>query len=350
MAAAVRGRFRVFGAGRMHERPIAGLTSALERLGVRFRFEGKPGCPPFVMECDELLHGETEVSLEESSQYLSGLLMAAPLILTGKVTISIAGGKAVSWPYVALTLKILSDFKIAFAVESLQDGEWKRVPWRTLKSVVPGQVRFSVKPGQYAPCRYRVEGDWSNGSYFLAAGAVGPNPVRVEGLRVDSLQGDRAVLDILTRMGAKAAWDENSVTLSPGRLAGIDVDMGSCPDLVPTVAVAAAFAKGQTTIRNVAHLRIKESDRLAALAAEIRKVGCGIEVLPDGLAITPAPLPKSGRIAFATHSDHRLAMSTSLFGLAGIEAVHDLPSCVAKSFPGFFAQWGKVLAAARGEA
>lgn len=349
VAAALRGRFRISGSGRMHERPIAGLTSALEKLGVRFSFEGRPGCPPFFMESDGLAAGETEVSLEESSQYLSGLLLAAPLA-AGKVCITITGNKAVSWPYVALTLKVMSDFKIAFAVEALEHGVWKRAPWRSLKSVEPGRVRFLVKPSQYAPCRYRVEGDWSNGSYFLAAGAIGPNPVRVEGLCVDSLQGDRQILDILTRMGAKAAWDEHGVTVSPGRLQGVDIDMGRCPDLVPTVAVTAAAASGQTVIRNVAHLRIKESDRLAALAAEIRKVGCGVEVLADGLSITPAPLPKSGRIKFATHSDHRLAMSMSLFGLAGIEAALDLPSCVSKSFPGFFTQWAKVLAAARGEA
>ncbi|MDD4952045.1 MAG: 3-phosphoshikimate 1-carboxyvinyltransferase [Desulfovibrionaceae bacterium] len=343
VAAAVGGRFRVFGRGRLHQRPVGELARALEGLGVGFVWEGEPNFPPFIMESRGFEAGQVDISLEESSQYLSGLLMASCLA-KGPVTVSVVGQKAVSWPYVALTLKTMEDFKIAFRAEVLEREAWVQVPWRSIRAVEPGRLRFVVLPGRPSACAYRVEGDWSNGSYFLAAGAVGPAPVTVKGLAVGSLQGDRAILDILTRMGAGAKWDEQGVAVMPGKLSGQELTMGRCPDLVPTVAVVAAFADGPTTIRNVAHLRIKESDRLEVLAAEIAKTGCRTALLDDGIVIEPAPLPAGRRIDFATRGDHRMAMSLALFGLAGIDARLDDPGCVAKSFPDFWDEWAKVRA------
>ncbi|MGE4551840.1 MAG: 3-phosphoshikimate 1-carboxyvinyltransferase [Desulfovibrionaceae bacterium] len=348
VAAAGKGRFRINGEGRMPERPMGELARALAKLGPRIRWEGRPECPPLVIETDGLHGGTTSITLEESSQYLSGLLLAAPLA-DGPVTIEVAGKKAVSWPYVALTLTVLQDFKIPFVVEIRDGKKWAQRPWRTLKQVVPGEIRFTVTPAPYESGDWRVEGDWSNASYFLAAGALGPRTVRVDGLRAESLQGDRAILDILAAMGATTRCAPGRVTVEPRPLRGLDLDMGRCPDLVPTVAVAAALAQGPTRIRNVAHLRLKESDRLAALAREIGRTGCGVTVLEDGLAIEPAPLPPAGTVLeCSSHGDHRMAMSLALFGLRGLEVRLDDPGCVDKSFPGFWSEWAKVLPRAAG--
>lgn len=340
--AAGNGAFRVSGATRMHERPIGDLTDALTKVGTKFDFEFNPGFPPFIMHSKGLPGGSMNISLEESSQYLSGLLLAAPLA-KAPTTIAVVGKKAVSWPYIALTLSAMDDFKIDFDVSVEKDGKWGIVPWRSLKGVEPGKVKFIVRPSEYEPSRYRCEADWSGGSYLLAAGAVGKRPVHVDGLRSDSLQGDRAILRILQNMGAKIETDHQGITVHPSKLHGVTVNMTDCPDLVPTVSVLAAFADSPTTITNVAHLRIKECDRLAAMVNQVAKAGCKTEDLGDGLRITPAPLPAGKKIAFETYGDHRIAMSTSIFGLAGIEVEHDNPGCVTKSFPTFFEKWATIM-------
>ncbi|WP_285907892.1 3-phosphoshikimate 1-carboxyvinyltransferase [Pseudodesulfovibrio pelocollis] len=346
VAAAGRGTFRVHGAPRMHERPMAELTSALGKLGVRFAFEDKPGHLPFVMTTKGYSKNQVEITLEESSQYLSGLLLGAPLADHDTV-ISVTGKKAVSWPYVALTLRIMEDFKAGFEVHVRKDGEWHDVPWRSVKDVTPEAIRFVVKPTGYQPAHYRVEGDWSNASYFMAAGAVGRQPVRLKGLAADSLQGDRAIMDILSQMGASIKVSFGSILVEPGHLRGIEIDMGRCPDLVPTVAAVAAFAATPTTIKNVAHLRLKETDRLEACAVEVARTGCRTHIADDSLVIRPGLLPKGKRVEFTTYGDHRMAMSMSLFALAGVDVVLDNPGCVGKSFPGFFDQWNTVVEANR---
>lgn len=343
VAAAGRGTFEVRGAGRMHDRPIGELTRALETLGAKVEFLGKPGCPPLLIETRGLSGGLVDISLEESSQYLSGLLLAAPL-MGEALTIQVTGKKAVSWPYVAVTLAAMAESGVAFSVFILGDKGWTVADWTRLDNIEPGRVRFQVNPGRYLARDIGVEGDWSNASYFLAAGALGRKPVRLTGLRRDSLQGDTAILDILERMGATATWDDNGVTVAPSRLKGLECDMGRCPDLAPTVAVAASLAQGQTVIRNVAHLRIKESDRLAALADNIARVGATVETLPDGLRIEPGPDPAGQAIGFASYDDHRMAMSMSLYDLAGVAVSLDNPGCVAKSFPGFWDAWARVKA------
>ncbi|WP_018123681.1 3-phosphoshikimate 1-carboxyvinyltransferase [Desulfovibrio oxyclinae] len=343
VAAAGRGRFRADGAPRMQERPMKELCDALTALGVDITYEVEQGFLPFVMDSAGYGKGPVDITLEESSQYLSGLLLGAPLS-DSETIINVAGKKAVSWPYVALTLRIMEDFKADFSVQTLQGGQWTDTPWKAIRTVEPGALRFVVRPGGYRCTDYRVEGDWSNASYFLAAGAVGKKAVNIRGVTADSLQGDRAIIDILAQMGAGInVTPDKGVTIYPRKLRGITVDMGKCPDIVPTVAVAAAFAVSPTTITNVAHLRIKESDRLQACADQIAKTGCGVELFEDGIRIDPKPLPDSGTVGFETYGDHRIAMSMSIFGLAGIDVDLDNPACVGKSFPGFHDAWNIIM-------
>lgn len=341
VAAAGQGLFMVSGRGRMHERPIGELTRVLEGLGTGVDFPGRPDCPPVRITASGLSGGTAGITLEESSQYLSGLLLASPLA-SGPLTILVTGQKAVSWPYVAVTLSAMRDCGVPVAVETRHGGDWIATAPEAITRAEPGRLRFLCRPGRYLPGVRQVEGDWSNASYFLAAGALGLRPVRVENLRRDSAQGDRAMVDILARMGARIEQDAASVTVHPSPLSGLDVDMGHCPDLVPTVAAAAAMAVGVTTITNVAHLRIKESDRLAALADNLTRAGARATVLPDGLRIEPGLIPPNDTVSFATYDDHRMAMSMALFGLRGVTARFDNPGCVAKSFPRFFDQWSTV--------
>ena len=344
--AAGRGRFRVHGSGRLHDRPIGELAAALVSLGAGIHYEGKPGCPPLVidargLDAAPLPGGFASIGCGESSQYLSGLLLAAPLG-TG-LNILLSGDKAVSWPYVSLTLQTLEQFGIPFRVETLDPAKgWVVADWRRITQAVPGATRFFVQAAPYQPRTAQVEGDYSSASYFLAAGAMGPRAVTVRGLARESLQGDAAILDILVRMGADVSWQGDAVTVSPAPLKGITVDMGNCPDLAPTVAVLGAAATGVTRICNAAHLRAKESDRLQAPAQELRKIGCTVEVTDDGLAISGPPHAPQGQMWFSCHNDHRICMSLALLELGGLEVFMDDPACVAKSSPNFWSLWQQV--------
>jgi 3-phosphoshikimate 1-carboxyvinyltransferase len=341
VAASGMGSFRIFGKGRMHERPVTELAATLQGLGVSFQWEGQEGYPPFVMETDGLPGGKLRISLEESSQYLSGLLLAAPL--AAKPTALLVGGsKVVSWPYVSLTLQAMEAFGVTVRVQTFDGSEWSDADYRTLVSVEPGAVRFVVRPQEYSPREYEVEGDYSNASYLLAAGAVGPRPVKVSGLNPDSLQGDHAILDILDRMGAQVVIEDDGIVVSSGAgLQGVELEMSSCPDLVPTVGV---LAEGETSISGVAHLRIKESDRLEGLAAELRRTGAHVETAEDGMVIDPSGTMREGKHLFSTYGDHRMSMSMSLFRLAGIGVRLDNPHCVEKSYPGYWDDWKRLAA------
>ena len=344
--AAGHGSFRIHGAERMHERPIGALTDVLSALGAEITFEQKEGYPPMLIHSRGLRGGSVDLRIDESSQYLSGLLLAARFC-SEALTVGLAGSKAVSWPYVGLTLQAMEDFGIEFKVEQLRGAEWHAVPWRELNSVKPGEVRITVQPGKYRAGEYSVEGDWSGASYLLAAGAVGREPVLVTGLRANSLQGDSVMLNLLRNMGASVEVREDGILVSPSRLHGIDVDMGDCPDLVPTVAMTAAFAEGVTHIRNIAHLRIKECDRLSACATELARIGVKTEESADSLTIYglgPAKPSIPEGTVFQTYNDHRLAMSCSLLGLAtGQTVTVDNPSVVRKSFPEFWNVWSALL-------
>ncbi len=345
--AAGSGTFRIHGAPRMHERPIGELTTALEKLGATCHFEYKRNFPPLIIKTCGLNGGECLIGMDESSQYLSGILLAAPMA-HAPLTVIVGGSKTVSWPYVGLTLNTLKIFGIPFSVECKAASTWTKVNWRSLDDVHPGSIRFLLQPAAYQPGSYAVEGDWSGASYLLAAGAIGPESVRVEGLNTHSLQGDRAMLNILQSMGAHVEVEANAVTVFPSHLHGITVDMNPCPDLVPTVAVLAAFAEGITTITNVAHLRIKESDRIAAPAAELARVGIRTQQHADGLSIEghgqalQTTTQHIQAISFSAHGDHRIAMSLALLELYGGKITLDDPLCVRKSFPDFWDIWEQI--------
>ncbi|MBR3664348.1 MAG: 3-phosphoshikimate 1-carboxyvinyltransferase [Desulfovibrio sp.] len=366
--AAGDGLFRIFGQGRMHERPVEDLCHALTRLGAGVVYTGKSGCPPFLLQArglnPDLVKGELSIGMDASSQYFSGLLLAAPMCPSALI-LELGGSKAVSWPYVGLTLQCLTDFGLDFTVATRPEktAAWKELEkgtWRDVALAVPGCLRITVTPGSYQSGEYTIEGDWSQASYFLAAGALGSRPVCVRGLREDSLQGDRIILDILCKMGAQLNIADDCVTVCPSPLHGVDLDMNSCPDLVQTVAVLAAFAHGSTRIRNVAHLRFKESDRIAAPAEELAKVGIVADPLSDGLLISGkggnvhhkrgesvVPTLPEGTM-FSAHNDHRMAMSLALLDLVNpdlhVASRLDDPSVVKKSFPDFWTKWQCVLA------
>lgn len=365
--AAGHGLFRIHGEGRMHQRPLGELCQSLTALGAGVIYEGEALCPPLLLQAGgldpQLCHGVTSIGMDNSSQYFSGLLLAAPFA-SSPLTIELSGSKAVSWPYVGLTLHCMEDFGIQFTVQTRPrpDAPWQELPggaWRGLAEARPGCLRVRVSPGSYRPGDFRVEGDWSAASYLLAAGVLGKRPVRVAGLRSDSLQGDRALLDILLRMGARVEMEADAVTVWPSQLHGVSLDMGACPDLVPTVAVLAAFASGSTRISNVAHLRLKESDRIEAPATELAKLGVTLDQLSDGLLISGtgglaeqghgkwhAPhLPEGVRLS--AHNDHRMAMSLALLELRDpglrVRQRLDDPAVVSKSFPAFWDVWEQIL-------
>lgn len=365
--AAGHGSFRIHGAPRMHERPLGELIAVLRQQGAEVTCEEKEGYPPLVLKAHGFKGGDAGIGLDESSQYLSGLLLGAPLAQSsGGMRIAVGGRQVVSWPYVGLTLEVMDAHKIAFAVETRasQDSPWQNVAWRSLNEVKPGCLRIFVPNASYKAGKYSVEGDWSNASYFLGAGAIGKSPVSITGLNPLSVQGDRAMLQIIERMGARVEIKdaEDRVTVYPSALRGIDVDMGYCPDLVPTVAVLAAYAEGVTRISNVAHLKIKECDRIAVPARHLRAVGVKVEEKADGLWVygglrragdNRAPLRAAANraplrpLAVTTHQDHRIAMSSALFEFAGFQPQYDDPNCVSKSFPTFWQVWAKIQASLR---
>lgn len=361
--AAGHGLFRIHGEGRMHQRPLGELCQSLTALGAGVIYEGEALCPPLLLQAGgldpQLCNGVSVIGMDNSSQYFSGLLLAAPFA-SAPLSIELGGSKAVSWPYVGLTLHCMEDFGIDFEVQTRPgpDAPWQSLPpggWRALAEARPACLRVRVSPGGYRPGEFHVEGDWSGASYLLAAGALGKRPVRVTGLRGDSLQGDRALLDILRRMGARVETEADAVTVWPSQLHGVSLDMGACPDLVPTVAVLAAFATGSTRISNVSHLRLKESDRIEAPATELAKLGLTLDQLSDGLLINGtgglaghergkihAPrLPEGAQLS--AHNDHRMAMSLALLELRDpalrVRERLDDPSVVGKSFPAFWDVW-----------
>jgi 3-phosphoshikimate 1-carboxyvinyltransferase len=338
---AIPGAYRIHGEGRMHDRPVRHLTDALIQQGVDVAFEDKDGYPPVVLTSRGLAGGEVTINLEQSSQYLSGLLLAAPLA-AGPTIIRLVGKSIASWPYVALTLDSMARFGVPVTLERRILDDWEPCTHAQAAGLTPTDIRLTVHPAPYRGGHMRVEGDWSNASYFLAAGAVGKAPVRIGGLSRDSAQGDRFMLDILERMGARVEWDGDVVTVFPSKLHGAALDMNACPDIVPTVAAMAAFATGETVISGAAHLALKECDRIQGPVTELSKAGVDIEARPDGMVIRGAGSLPPHEVDLCTYGDHRMAMSLSLLELTGITVRLDNPGCVAKSFPGFWDVWAKV--------
>ena len=327
--AVMGGDYTLHGVARMHERPIGDLVDALNAVGARIDYTGQPGYPPLHIQRGRIHAERMQVRGNVSSQFLTALLMAAPLIARDEDLVIEVVGDLISKPYIEITLNLMQ----RFGVEVLRDG------WQA----------FTVRSGQQyqSPGAVQVEGDASSASYFLAAGAISGGPVRVEGVGADSIQGDVRFIDALRQMGVTvtsgSTWLEASAN---GVLKAIDADCNHIPDAAMTLAVAALYADGSSILRNIASWRVKETDRLAAMATELRKLGAIIEEGADYLKITPPEkiLPAT----IDTYDDHRMAMCFSLATLDGAIRkgapirIND-PKCVAKTFPDYFQAFGGIV-------
>lgn len=305
------GVFQLDGSPRMRQRPIGDLVESLRQLGVDAQAESLGDCPPVTIRAAGLRGGRATVRGDVSSQFLSGLLLAAPYART-PVTL-VVEGELVSRPYVSMTLAVMKAFGIETECREMRE--------------------FHVPRGQYRGRLYAIEPDASAASYFFAAAAIAGGEVTVEGLSAESLQGDVRFVDVLKRMGCRVAFGADRVTVAGGKLQGLHVDMNAISDTVQTLAAVALFAEGPTSITGVAHIRHKETDRITALATELRKLGAIVEEWPDGLSITPATLRAA---AIDTYQDHRMAMSLALVGLRQPGVVINDPGCTAKTYPNFW--------------
>jgi 3-phosphoshikimate 1-carboxyvinyltransferase len=311
------GEYRMSGVPRMLERPIGDLVDALRSVGAGIDYAGAQGFPPLALHPGAIrLDAPVRVRGDVSSQFLTALLLALPLL--GHASAIEVEGELISKPYVEITLNLMRRFGVT--VE--RDG------WRA----------FRVPRGHYAsPGEIYVEGDASAASYFLAAGAIGGGPVRVEGVGRASIQGDVRFAEVLERMGAKVdvgdAWIEASTGARP--LRAFDLDFNHIPDAAMTAAVLALFADGPCTLRNIASWRVKETDRIAAMAKELRKLGAEVEEGADFLRIVPPEKLNSG-VAIDTYDDHRMAMCFALVALGSVAVSINDPDCVAKTYPEYF--------------
>ena len=323
MTTLARGTYRLDGVARMQQRPIADLLDALQQLGADVRAERDNGCPPVVVRAEGLAGGQATVRGDISSQFLSGLLLAAPYARWGVELV--VEGPLVSQPYVRMTLAVMASFGAVTDASDLS--------------------RFLVPPGhEYRARDYAIEPDASAASYFWAAAAITGGQVTVQDLHRDALQGDVAFCDCLARMGCRVEESDAGLRVTGGRLRGIDVDMNAISDTVQTLAAVALYADGPTTITGVGHIRHKETDRIGDLARELRKLGSEVEELPDGLRITPGPL-RSARIE--TYHDHRMAMSLALVGLRTPGVTILDPGCTEKTYPQYFQDLETLCAASR---
>ncbi|MEA3195528.1 MAG: 3-phosphoshikimate 1-carboxyvinyltransferase [Betaproteobacteria bacterium] len=314
------GEYRLSGVPRMHERPIGDLVDALRGIGARVDYTGKEGFPPLAIHPGQISLEKLRVRGDVSSQFLTALLMALPL--SGKNARIEVQGELISKPYVEITLNVMKRFGV----------EVRRTGWRY----------FDVPAGKYvSPGKIDVEGDASSASYFLAAGALGGGPVRVVGVGRGSIQGDVRFTEVLEKMGAQVTLGDDFIEVRGGKLRAIDLDLNHIPDAAMTAAVMALFADGPSVIRNVASWRVKETDRLAAMATELRKLGAQVEEGKDFLKITPGKLKSD--VSIDTYDDHRMAMSFSLVALGGVPVRINDPQCVAKTFPDYFAVLGSIL-------
>ncbi len=318
------GEYRLSGVPRMHERPIGDLVDALRQLGADITCTANEGYPPLHLKPAEIRPGGVvRVRGDVSSQFLTALLMALPL--TGVETTIEVVGELISRPYIAITLELMARFGV-----DVRREDWARF-------VVPGGARYR------SPGTVYVEGDASSASYFLAAGAIGGGPVRVEGVGRDSIQGDVLFAEALQQLGARITMGDNWIESSApvdGRLRAFDLDLNHIPDAAMTLAVAALFADGPCTLRNIASWRVKETDRIAAMATELRKVGAEVEEGADYLRVSPPA--KLMPAAIDTYDDHRMAMCFSLVSLGACRVRINDPKCVNKTFPEYFAAFGSV--------
>ncbi|MFT3756088.1 MAG: 3-phosphoshikimate 1-carboxyvinyltransferase [Pseudoxanthomonas sp.] len=316
------GHYRLHGVPRMHERPIGDLVDALRALGANIRYENNEGYPPLLIApANANALRVCKVKGDVSSQFLTGLLQAAPLAAReGDVVIEVEG-ELISKPYIEITLNFMARFGVNVERKGFQ--------------------RFVIRKGsRYLAPRapVQLEGDASSASYFLAAGVIGGGPVRVTGVGADSIQGDAKFAEVLRQIGGHIEYGDGWTQAARApqvRLQAIDFDANAIPDAAMTLAVIALFCEGTTTIRNIASWRVKETDRLAAMATELRKVGAMVEEGADYICITPPEKLLPGA-SIDTYDDHRMAMCFSLVALGGVPVRINEPNCVAKTFPEYF--------------
>ncbi|MBI4718764.1 MAG: 3-phosphoshikimate 1-carboxyvinyltransferase [Planctomycetes bacterium] len=340
LAALGHGRFALDGVPRMRQRPVLELAEALGSLGAGIEYPGAPGFAPLVVHAQGLSGGEVCMDSPASSQLPSALLLAAPYAARD---VFLHARNVPSAPYLRLTTWVMAQFGAA-VIE--QYGEPPTPAPGEAPAALSHEARFVVPaPQRYQATVLAVEPDASNAGYFLAAPALAGGRVTVRGLGTQSPQGDCGFVGVLERMGCEVARSPSSLTVAGPRsgtkLRGLEVDLNDMPDMVPTLAVLALFADGPTTIRNVANLRVKETDRIAALARELRKLGAAVEEGADGLIIHPPAKPHAASID--TYDDHRMAMSFALAGLGCEGLLLDGAECCAKTFPDFFERWELML-------
>lgn len=315
------GTYSLHGVPRMHERPIGNLIEALQQIGAQVNYTGNVGYPPFLLSPAILPSGDLSLSIKGnvSSQFLTAILMASPL-LGQNITIHVIGD-LISKPYIEITLNLMA----RFGVNVMRNG------WSSF-SITAGSTYSSIK-------EIYVEGDASSASYFLALGALGGGPIRVTGVGLSSIQGDVKFADALQLMGANVMMGENWIEvrgIEGGQLLGIELDCNHIPDAAMTLATAALFAKGNTKLTNIASWRVKETDRLNAMATELRKVGATIEEGDDYIIITPPSDDDWRHAEINTYDDHRMAMCFSLVALSKVGVTINDPKCVGKTFPTYF--------------
>jgi len=314
-----KGRYRLDGIPRMRERPIGDLLKALQDCGVNAFSETGNDCPPVVIESRGITGRGAEIRGNTSSQFVSALLMVAPWNESPSLNFGIKlDGPLVSVPYIAMTEKMMLSW----------GATWHYDPVHRAYTFDLDSCAHYFGPDEYA-----IEPDASAASYFWAAAAMTGGRITVSGLTRKSLQGDVRFVDLLEQMGCRVEECAAGITVHGGKLHGIDADMNDISDTVMTLAAIACFSEGPTTIRNVAHIRHKETDRIAALTTELRKLGAIVAERTDGLTITPAPLRGC---AVDTYNDHRMAMSLALIGLRVPGVIVRNPGCVAKTYPGFW--------------
>lgn len=312
--AASTGEFVLTGEPRMKERPIGHLVNALTQLNADTTYLENKDYPPLKIKGKALTGSTVNIDGSISSQFLTSILMVAPLLTTDSNIV--IEGELVSKPYIDITLNIMSRFGV-----EVQNN---------------GYQSFNVKGNQsyQSLSKYMVEGDASSASYFLAAGAIKGGEVTVHGVGKLSVQGDKHFADVLEKMGAVVTWGDESITVTGNALTAVDMDMNHIPDAAMTIATTALFAKGTTTIRNIYNWRVKETDRLTAMATELRKVGAEVVEGEDYISITPPSSLKHAEID--TYNDHRVAMCFSLVALSDTPVTINDPKCTAKTFPDYF--------------
>ena len=318
------GYYYLHGVPRMHERPIGDLIDALRQIGCNVEYKGNAGFPPLLISPAKVdVSKPIQIRGDVSSQFLTALLMALPL--TKQEAVIEVMGELISKPYINITVRLMQRFSI-----TTPHNEWQR-------------FTISANQSYYSPNNIIVEGDASSASYFLAAGVIG-GKIKVEGVGENSIQGDIHFTEALELMGAKINSADNWIeaSASEGKLKAIDLDCNHIPDAAMTLAILALFADGTTTLRNIASWRVKETDRISAMATELRKVGAVVEEGADYIKITP-PAKLTPNAVIDTYDDHRMAMCFSLVSLGGVPITINDPKCVAKTFPNYFEEFAKIV-------